>query len=119
MKSGGGKIMVSELQMRQQQARKQQQELNENKRKKLLVVARALRDPLRSREVVISAMQQVRLWRERNLCSSDYIEAWEALLEQPVQAANMLEDQSQYAVQLRQNSPFVSVMRKYESVHAA
>lgn len=111
--------MVSDLQMRQQQARKQQQEVNENRRKKLLLVARALRDPLRSREVVVSAMQQVRLWREKRLCSSDYIEAWEDLLKQPEQAAKVLEAQSPYAIQLRQNSPFVSVVRKHQNAHAA
>lgn len=111
--------MVSDLQMRQQQARKQQQEINENRRKKLLPVACALRDPLRSPEVVVSAMKQVSLWRAKNLCSSDYIEAWEALLKEPEKAADMLEEQSQYAVQLRQNSPFVSVVRKHRNVHAA
>lgn len=111
--------MVSDLQMRQQQARKQQQEINENRRRKLLLVAHALRDPLRSHEVVVSAMKQVRLWREKHLCSSDYIEAWEALLKQPERAAKMLEDKSPYAIQLRQNSPFVSVVRKHQSAHAA
>lgn len=111
--------MVNELQKRQQQARKQQQELNESRRKKLLAVACALRDPSRSREVVISAMHQVSLWRKKSLCSSDYIDAWEELLKRPEQAANVLEDQSLYAVQLRQNSPFVSVVRKHQSAHAA
>jgi hypothetical protein len=53
--------MDSELQMRQLQARKHQQVINENRRKKLLVVASALRDPLRSHEVVESAMDQVNL----------------------------------------------------------
>lgn len=111
--------MISDLKMRQQLARKQQQEVNESRRKKLLVVACALRDPLRSHEVVVSAMHQVSLWREKSLCSSDYIDAWEELLKRPEQAANILEDQSLYAVQLRQNSPFVSFVRKHQSVHAA
>lgn len=111
--------MVNELQIRRQLARERQQVVNENRRKKLLMVACALRDPLRSREVVSSAMQQIRLWREKNLCSSDYIEAWESLLKQPEQAAKALEDQSPYAVQLRQNSPFVSMVRKHQSAHAS
>lgn len=110
--------MISELQKRQQQARKQQQELNERRRQKLLVVARALRDPRRVQEVVVSAMNQLRLWRIGSLCSRDYIDAWESLLKQPEKAASMLEDPSPYAMQLRQNSPFVSILRKYQATHA-
>ena len=110
--------MVSDLKMRQQQARNEQLTLNERRRKRLLSVALALRDPLLSQDVVLSARQQVRLWREKNLCSRDYIEAWESLLEHPVQAANVLEDTSQYAIQLRQNSPFVLVVRQHERLHA-
>ncbi|MQY52399.1 hypothetical protein GHK24_11510 [Rhodocyclus tenuis] len=55
-------------------------------------------------------MEQVRLWRAKNLCSRDYIDAWESLLAQPEKAAEMLEDPSPYAAQLRQNSPFVSIL---------
>lgn len=111
--------MVSEGQLRQQQARKQQQELNERRRQKLLLVARALRDPQRSSAVVVSAMNQVRLWRAKHLCSNDYINTWESLLAQPEKAADILEDPSPYATQLRQNSPFVGVVRKIMGAHAA
>ncbi|WP_153117775.1 hypothetical protein [Rhodocyclus tenuis] len=103
-------IMMSELHKRQQQARKAQLELNERRRQKLLVVAQSLRDPQQAPAVVASAMEQVRLWRAKNLCSRDYIDAWESLLAQPEKAAEMLEDPSPYAAQLRQNSPFVSVL---------
>lgn len=103
--------MVSELHKRQQQARKAQLELNEHRRQKLLVVARSLRDPQQAPAVVASAMEQVRLWRAKNLCSRDYIDAWESLLTEPEKAAEILEDPSPCAAQLRQNSPFVSVLR--------
>lgn len=110
--------MIIESKIIQQQARKQQLERNELRRQNLLPVAGALRNPRLSGEVVRSALLQVRLWRSKNLCSRDYIEAWEALLKQPEQAARMLEEQSSYAAQLRQNSPFVSTVRKYQAKHA-
>lgn len=89
---------------------------NETRRQSLLFVAAALRDPLRAPEIVASAMRQVKLWRKNRLCSSDYIDAWTNLLENPNQAADMLEQQSIDANQLRQNSPFVSIVRAQRNI---
>lgn len=95
--------------------RANQQETNERRRLRHLPVALALRDPVRANEVVISARQCIEMWREKGLCSHDYIEAWVSLLNHPDQAAAILEARSLYADQLRQNSPFASVVRRLES----
>lgn len=94
--------------------------MDEQRLQKHLPVARALRDPSQAPTVVAEARQQVSLWRNKNLCSLDYIEAWENLLDAPVQAAAVLEDAfSSSAVQLRQNSPFVASVRRFKALHAA
>ena len=85
----------------QRLARQDKQKVDEQRREKHLPVA--------------EARQQVALWRSKNLCSADYIEAWESLLNVPVQAAEVLEDAfSSSAVQLRQNSPFVASVRRFK-----
>lgn len=94
--------------------RANQQEINEKRRLMHLPVALALRDPVRANEVIISARQCIEMWREKSLCSHDYIEAWDSLLNHPDQAAAILEARSSYADQLRQNSPFASVVRRLE-----
>lgn len=114
-----GKTVMSDFKVSQQLARKQHQEANERRRQDLLPVARALRDPRLAGEVIASARRQVSLWRSRKLCSRDYIEAWEALLSKPEQAAEVLEDKSPIAEQLRQNSPFVASVRKFRVARAA
>lgn len=111
--------MASPSQGSQQLARQKQQEVDERRRQSLLSVACALRDPSLSDEVVKDAMRQVDLWRSKKICSRDYVEAWEALLKHPEQAAKLLEEKSPYATQLRQNSPFVSTVRKYKADNAA
>lgn len=85
---------------------------DELRREKHLPVAVALRCPDQASEVIHSAMKQLSLWREQQLCSSDYIEAWEELLKDPAQAADVLESRESWAVQLRQNSPFVTMIRR-------
>lgn len=100
-------------------ARKNQQDVNESRRQKHLPVALALRDPLRVKEVIASAKQYVDMWRAKGLCSRDYIDAWDNLLNHPDRAADILEAKSSDAAQLRQNSPFVSIVRRFESAHAA
>ena len=101
-------------------ARQDKQAADEQRLKKHLPVARALRDPSQALLIVAEARQQVALWRSKNLCSADYIEAWESLLNVPVQAAEVLEDAfSSSAVQLRQNSPFVASVRRFKTQHAA
>jgi len=97
-------------------ARAIQDDLNEQRRLKHLPVARALRDPSAAVEIIALARVQVQLWRDRGLCSEDYIVAWDELLMQPIRAAAMLEEQSVRAVQMRQNSPFVSSVRKFKTL---
>lgn len=100
-------------------ARAAQNIASEQRRAKFAPLVLALRDPVRSREVVALASQQVKLWRNKSLCSLDYIEAWDGLLKRPLDAAAILEEESPYAAQLRQNAPFVSSLRKLKSAHAA
>jgi hypothetical protein len=111
--------VVNEMHMRQQQARQQQKLVNASRQQKLLPVARALVDPAQASDVVRLAMAQVRLWRKNQICSTDYIDAWEGLLQHPLEAARVLQDPSPYAAQLRQNSPFVAVIRKMQGLNAA
>lgn len=94
------------------QAQLELQETNEKRRLKHVAVARALRNPALASMVVKSAMVQIRLRHEKQLCSHGYIDAWLELLNDPVKAAAMLEEQSPYAVQMRQNAPFVSYIRQ-------
>ncbi len=110
---------MNSMSQQRQMARKQQQEVNERRREKLRAVALALRDPKQAPGVVAAAKVYVKMWRDKGLCSRDYIDAWDNLLNHPQQAADMLEEQSPAAAQLRQNSPFVSVVRKYKIAHAA
>ncbi len=55
-----------------------------------------------------SARARVRSWRETEVCSLDYIERWEALLELPIEglAAEMVGDCKVWGRALRQCSPF-------------
>ncbi len=101
-----------ELQDGRAEARQRQLEINERRRQKHVVVVRALRDPLLAKQVVQSAMVQVHLWQDKKLCSRDYIDGWMALLRDPIKAAEVLEDNSPYAIQMRQNSPFASYLRE-------
>lgn len=54
------------------------------------------------------ARARVRAWRETEVCSLDYIERWEALLELPIErlAAEMVGDCNGWGRALRQCSPF-------------
>ncbi len=112
-------LAMDEISKRRKMARQQQQEINDRRREKLRPVVLALRDPKKAPGVVAEAKMYVKMWRDRGLCSRDYIDAWDDLLDHPQKAADMLEEQSPFAVQLRQNSPFVSVVRKYKLAHAA
>lgn len=97
-----------------------QNEVNEQRRLKHLPVALALRNPLLAVQIIAAAKAQVQLWREKHLCSGDYISAWDALLVEPAKAAAVLEEESAYAAQMRQNSPFVAAVRRLNSLaHAA
>lgn len=107
---------VSLASLRSRSARQKQREIEEQRRQKHLPVAGALRDPTQAPAIISAAQRQVVLWRRNNLCSSDYIEAWETLLADPAGAANLLEEQSPRAQQLRQNSPFVGTLRQFRSI---
>lgn len=100
-------------------ARASQNIVNDQRRDKFAPVVLALRDPARAKEVVVLASEQVKMWRNKSLCSLDYIEAWDGLLKRPLEAAAILEEDSPYAAQLRQNAPFVSSLRKLKAAHAA
>lgn len=92
---------------------------NEQRRISHLPVAVALRDPQRAPSVIDAARHYVIMWREKQLCSIDYIEEWEALLADPEAAAAVLESKASRAQQLRQNSPFVSSIRALSMPRAA
>jgi len=66
-------------------------------------------------EVLALAHAQIMLWEQQNLCSQDYLDAWKELLQDPLQAAQILEERSSRAAALRQNSPFVASVRKSEA----
>ena len=78
-------------------------------------VARALREgsPSTIAEIIALAYVQVELWEKGSLCSMDYISTWKELLQDPVKAAELLEERSSRANALRQNSPFVATVRKF------
>ena len=104
---------------RQQLARQAQTAQIEARRQWHLPVARALRDPQQAGSVIAAARVQIMLWKTNKLCSQDYIAGWEALLATPLMAADLLEQQSDYAAQMRQNSPFVATVRQYLLADAA
>jgi hypothetical protein len=97
-------------------------DVSERRLAKHMPVARALRDassPLVD-EIISLANMQLELWERDSLCSKDYISAWRELLKHPAEAAAMLEERSSRAAALRQNSPFVATVRKFQSLaHAA
>ncbi len=116
-------IMRSNLNMQSNQAAGMSaQDVNERRLVKHVQVARALREGPSSvaDEIIALAEIQVNLWEKESLCSKDYIVAWRNLLKQPVEAASMLEERSSRAAALRQNSPFVASVRKFQALaHAA
>lgn len=66
----------------------------------------AVEEALRS--LLGSARARVRTWRDTEVCSLDYIERWEALLELPIErlAAEMVGDCNGWGRALTQCSPF-------------
>lgn len=98
---------------RQQLARQAHSAQVEARRQWHLPVATGLRDPLLADQIIEAARVQIKLWKDSELCSQDYIAGWEALLATPLMAAQLLEQQSDYAAQMRQNSPFVATVRQY------
>lgn len=92
-------------------------DVHERRLEKHRSVARALRGGAAAGadEVLTLAHEQVALWERGNLCSQDYIDAWKDLLRDPHRAAQILEERSPRANALRQNSPFVASIRKFEA----
>jgi hypothetical protein len=93
-------------------------DVNERRLDKHRPVARALRGGAAfcADEVLTLAHAQVALWEREHLCSQDYIDAWKDLLQQPLRAAEVLEERSPRAAALRQNSPFVASVRKFQAL---
>lgn len=75
------------------------------------VVARMLKDANTSQEIISNAKDQIRKWRDNNLCSIDFIQEWEGLLTNPLKAAEVLEDMNPHSIRLRQNSPFSAYLK--------
>lgn len=65
-------------------------------------------DEVAHRSLLGSARARVRTWRDTEVCSLDYIERWEALLELPIErlAAEMVGDCNEWGRALAQCSPF-------------
>lgn len=70
--------------------------------------------PARERRALIrQARAVVERWRADNLCSRDYIDRWQSLLELPIDelASAMTSDADGWGNALRQNSPWAAVGR--------
>ncbi|WP_162995658.1 hypothetical protein [Janthinobacterium agaricidamnosum] len=92
-------------------------DIDERRLAKHAPVALALRTaaaPIVS-EIIFLANLQVERWEKSSLCSRDYIYAWRELLKHPNDAASILEERSPHAAALRQNSPFVASVRKFQA----
>lgn len=65
------------------------------------------------RTLIRQARAVVGRWRAGNLCSKDYIDRWQSLLELPVDelAAAMTSDAEGWGNALRQNSPWTTIIR--------
>lgn len=104
--------MDNDLQNAREQARqaqKQREALRKQAHAKVVVLLRGRRTgPV----VVRYALKQVAKWRKNHLCSQDYINDWSDLLRRPKQAADLLLEDSQKAMRLRQNSPFAAYLQK-------
>lgn len=61
-------------------------------------------------EVIRYAKSEIERWRQQQLCSQDYIDTWDRLLNDPIQAAAILEERSTLGVRLRQNTPFAAYL---------
>lgn len=86
---------------------RQRQEQREAQRKRMHARVAGLLCGKRTGPVVARyAMKQVAKWRNKQLCSRDFIDAWTELLKHPKRAAALLREDSPRAVRLRQNTPF-------------
>lgn len=91
------------------QAQNQREALRKQAHAKVAVLLRGKRTgPV----VVRYALKQVAKWRNKHLCSQDYINDWSDLLRHPKQAADLLLEDSPKAKRLRQNTPFAAYLQK-------
>ena len=92
---------------------RQEQANRENQRKVAHGKVVCLLNGKKTRHVVInSAMKQVSKWKRLQLCSLDYIQAWEGLLKKPSSVAKVLKADTAEARRLRQNTPFAAYLQK-------
>ena len=89
-----------------QKARVDQHEIELARMEAHANVVRLLKDSLLATKVIDEARKQIELWRENNLCSADFIQAWEELLANLEKAIVVLTEMSPLSIRLRQNSPF-------------
>lgn len=90
-----------------QRAREELAAWEERRRLAHVVLAGRLSNPIVCDTIIASARSMVSLWRERQLCSIDFIEAWDDLLTGPLEAlVTTLGATDPTANRLRQNSPF-------------
>ena len=67
----------------------------------------------RADEIQKSALNRISLWKEKQLCSEEYIDDWKAMLSNLDDFKRMaLDDPSDNGVALRQNSPFSAFMKE-------
>jgi len=72
-----------------------------------------LKSSPRAEDIYQKAMERIALWKARQLCSDEYISDWKAMLSNLDQFKKMaLDDPSDNAVALRQNSPFSAFMKE-------
>lgn len=92
-------------------ARLTQQNVEMKRMQAHAVVVSLLRDEDLRKSLIEDAYTQIKLWREKELCSLDFIEEWEMLLKSPQKAADVLESMSPNSIRLRQNSPFSKYLK--------
>lgn len=92
-------------------ARLAQRDIELNRHQAHAKIAKLLRDKEASKEIISKAKEQIQKWRDGNLCSPNFIHEWEMLLENPIQAADILEAMSPISIRLRQNSPFSAYLK--------
>ena len=72
-----------------------------------------LKSSPRAEDIYRKAMERIALWKASQLCSEEYISDWKAMLADLDQFKKMaLDDTSDNAVALRQNSPFSAFMKE-------
>jgi len=66
----------------------------------------------RADEIQKSALNRIALWKEKQLCSDEYINDWKLMLANLDDFERMALNKSDNGVALRQNSPFSAFMKE-------